>query len=62
MQRKCYTSLTQLRDELLKTSGVEILQFTGSHLIVNNNGTKIRYGLCDGIVSQREDREEVECW
>lgn len=62
MERKHYTSLSQLRDELEKKPGVQILSFTGSRLIVNDNGDKIRYGLCDGVLSQREYNEDVEWW
>ncbi len=62
MERKHYTSLSQLRDELEKKPGVQILSFTGSRLIVNDNGNMIRYGLCDGVLSQREHNEDVEWW
>lgn len=62
MERKHYTSLSQLRDELEKKPGVQILSFTGSGLIVNDNGSKIRYGLCGGVISQREHDESVGWW
>jgi hypothetical protein len=52
MQRKYYTSLEQLMKELVQDPLVQVLRFTGFDLIVMRGKEKIRYGLCDGVVSE----------
>jgi len=52
MQRKHYTSLEQVLKELVQDPLVRVVRFTGFDLIITRGKEKIRYGLCDGIVSE----------
>ena len=53
MMKKNYASLSQLLKELEQDPNIEIVSFSGFDLIVKKEGKKIRYGLCDEVVSER---------
>ena len=51
LQRRDYSSLNQLKNEIKRKGDEKVIQFTGEYLYTRRGRKKIRFGLFQGNVS-----------